>query len=145
MRYPSCNAERKSSCKTQLLTRTRIKISLNKYKERVHEGEQPTGTGCRAHVSLHHPSPCGFPSLCRGQPSLGWDQQLRVTAPSDAICKQKELMHPCGPALALPHGPTGTGVLHLHSKRLGFFISHGQMATSSQEFVCLHNCKTGGR
>lgn len=57
MRYPSCNVQRKSSCKAQLLIRTRIKISLNKYKERVHEGKQPTGTGSHARVSLRCLSP----------------------------------------------------------------------------------------
>ena len=61
MSYPSCNVQRKSSCKAQLLIRTRIKISLNKYKERVHEGEQPRGTGSRARVRLRRPSPCGSP------------------------------------------------------------------------------------
>lgn len=39
--------------------------------------------------------------LCQGQASPGRDRRLRVAAPIDAICKQKELLHPCGPAPAL--------------------------------------------
>lgn len=84
MRYPSCDVQRKSSCKAQLLMRTGIKISLNKYKERVHEGERPTGTGSCAQVSLHRPSPPRSPR--QTAPRAG---QLRTGPEASCRCSYR--------------------------------------------------------
>lgn len=81
MRYPSCNVQRKSSRKTQLLIRTGIKISLNKYKERVHEGEQVTVTRRCALVSPCCPSPSDLPD----GPSR-WAGQLRTGTVASCRC-----------------------------------------------------------
>lgn len=75
--------------------------------------------------------------LCQGQASLGRDKRLRATAPIDAICKWKEPLYPCGPAQQVPYESSAAGAWGP-----GSFISHSQMATSSQEFVCLHNWET---
>lgn len=84
MRYPFCNVQRKSSHKAQLSKRTGIKISLNKYKERVHEGEQPTGTRSCAQVSLRHPSPRRSPRQIA--PRAG---QLRTELVASCCCSYR--------------------------------------------------------
>lgn len=113
MGYPSCDVQRKSSCNAQLLIRTKVKISLNKYKERVYKGELPMGTWSRAWVNLCRPSPWRSPRIVLtagpAAPCHGF---------IDAIWKGKELLCPCGGAPALPQGPAGTRG-EQHSRDLG--------------------------
>lgn len=69
--------------------------------------QQEQGVVLRSASAIHHLA--DLPGrLRRGQASLGQNWWLRVAAPIDAICKRKELLHPCGPAPVLPHGPAGT-------------------------------------